>query len=719
FEPASLQGLLARAAVRCGSDELAFLAEALGAAAQEAGVAGDASAASAANAANAASAASTVTEDPRRRAAGLRRARTVRVVRARLAALLAPGAAEAAAADAEVSALNADPAALHALLELQHYRLASWRMAGSRALGFRRFFDINTLVGLRVEDAAVFDDAHRLVLDLLAAGTIDGVRVDHVDGLRDPRGYLERLRAAAPRAWILVEKILAPDEALRPEWPVDGSTGYDFLALVGGLFVDPAGAEPLRRLHAEFTGNGASWDEQRTASRRLALESLLRADVLRLVELLADACERDLLHRDHPRRLLQEALVEVLSRFPVYRTYVSAGRGEVSEADRALLRDVVARSAQARADLPPDLFDFLLDILTLSRDDALHADIALHVQQLAAPAAAKGVEDTAFYRHAPLLALNEVGGDPDRFGVEPGEFLRRCAESQQRWPATLLATSTHDTKFSEDVRARLAVLSELPEAWRDAVQRWSGLAQRHRTGVLPDRAMEWRLWQSWVGAHPIDVERMQAAMLKAAREAKLHTSWTAAQPGYEAALQRFVQGVMEDEEIAGDVAAFTATILDAGRRNALSQTLLKLTAPGVPDIYQGCELWSLRLVDPDNHAPVEWAGLRRALDELRDATPERILERMDGGLPKLHVIRATLALRAAHPEAFGPESPVGALPVAGARAAHVVAMARGDRLAVLAPRLVVRLGGDWRDTTVVLGAGTWRNVFTAERVSGG
>jgi (1->4)-alpha-D-glucan 1-alpha-D-glucosylmutase len=332
---------------------------------------------------------------------------------------------------------------------------------------------------------------------------------------------------------------------------------------------------------------------------------------------------------------------------------------------------------------------------------------------------AKGVEDTAFYCFNRLVALNEVGGDPGRFGVSVEEFHRESAEAQARWPRTMLATSTHDTKRGEDVRARLALLSEIPERWSAAVQRWAAMNEPRRRGEWPDRNTEYLLYQTLVGAWPIDAERVVAYMEKAAREAKVHTSWTDPHAPYEDALRGFIVDVLADEEFCGDLERFVATLVEPGRITSLAQTLVKLTAPGVPDLYQGTELWTLTLVDPDNRTPVDYGLRRRLLDELEDMTPEEIWRRIDEGLPKLWVIRQALAVRRRRPELFGARGDYRPLEPRGARARHVIAFMRGESAITVAPRLVLGLGGDWGDTSLELPAGRWRNELTGEAVTGG
>jgi (1->4)-alpha-D-glucan 1-alpha-D-glucosylmutase len=689
--PRSLDVILGQAAQSAGSKLLAFLADAF------AGLPGR-----------------TATD----RDSVERRHRDKEVLRGLLARLLGEDPSAAKAVDAIVAEINADPSRLHALLESQSYRLAFWRMAG-RDLGYRRFFDINTLIGLRVEDAGVFADTHARILCWLAGGMLDGVRIDHPDGLRDPEQYLRRLRTAAPEAWIVVEKILEPGESLPESWPDDGTTGYDFMNLSGGLFVDAGGEQALTDLHAEITGEAAEYPALVRETKLLVLRELLGSDVGRLAALLIQACERHLRHRDYTRAEAEEVLREVIACFPVYRTYVRAHAEAVSATEARTIGAAVARAKENRLDLAADLFDFLRDVLVLRIRGPFESELVMRFQQTTGPAMAKGVEDTAFYRFHRLACLNEVGGDPGRFSVAPEDFHRWCAQVQLRRPRTMLATSTHDTKRSEDVRSRLALLSEIPGPWADAVRRWSQRSRRHRRGDAPGRSDEYLLYQTLVGAWPITVERAVAYMEKAAREAKVHTSWTRPDGDYEAALRVFVEGVLGDAELLSDVDRFVAQLVEPGRVTSLAQTLLKLTAPGVPDLYRGTELWDLSLVDPDNRRPVDWEVRRRLLADLEAATPETVWHRIDEGLPKLWVIHKALRLRRRGPAAFGREGSYEPLRARGSRAHHAVAFVRGGAVVTVVPRLVIGLAGDWSDTTLPLPQGAWRNELSGDRVGGG
>ncbi|HVE45471.1 MAG TPA: malto-oligosyltrehalose synthase [Acidimicrobiales bacterium] len=704
--PRSLDRLLGAAAERCRLPELESLASAFGRLPT-----------------------STDTDRESRR----ERHRDKEVLRATLARLCEEDPDAAAAVDAQVDAVNADPDALDALLERQNYRLAFWRTAG-RELDYRRFFDISTLIGLRMEDPQVFDDTHALVLGWIAEGTIDGLRIDHPDGLRDPEGYLRRLNeASGAGAWIVVEKILERTEDLPPTWPVAGTTGYDFLNRVGGLFLDPVGRGPLLDLYAKFTGEPTDFAEVAIEKKHQALRESLAADLARLTELFVQVCERNRRYRDYTRYELHEVLREVVACFPVYRSYVRPEEAAVSASDVTYVEEAVERARQRRPELDGELFGFLQDLILLRvRGDqppglkVFHADaeteLVARFQQLTSPVTAKGVEDTAFYTYLPLVSLNEVGGDPGRFGTTVDDFHAACGASQESWPAGMTTTATHDTKRGEDVRARLALLSEIPEAWADAVTRWSEHNQRHRPAPqLPDTNAEYLLYQTLVGAWPLSADRAVAYMEKASREAKVHTSWTDQVPAYDSALRAFVEAVLADPDFSTDLSAFVRPLVRPGRLSSLAQTLVKLTAPGVPDTYQGTELWDLSLVDPDNRRPVDF-GLRRALlGEIERVSAGEAWERAEEGLPKMLVTARALRLRRQRPDLFGPSGSYEPVAATGSKAGSVVAFVRGGAAATVVPRLVIGLGDqpDWLDTTVALAERPWRNVLSGAEVKGG
>ncbi|MBW3573904.1 MAG: malto-oligosyltrehalose synthase [Actinobacteria bacterium] len=632
----------------------------------------------------------------------------------------------ASAVDDAVGRINGDPELLDALLERQNYRLAYWRTAGWE-LDYRRFFDITTLAALRMEDDQVFSDTHALVLEWVAAGVVDGLRIDHPDGLRDPDGYFWRLRSAAPTAWVVVEKILEPGEVLPPDWPVDGTTGYDFLNLVGGLFVDPDGEAPLSAAYAEHTGQPVDFDTVVHRAKHLVMRDILAADLNRLAHLFVAVCEASRRYRDFTRHELHEVLRETIACFGVYRTYVRPRR-PVTEADEHHLSTALAAATERRGDLDPELFELLGEVLRGRLEVPAASALLERFQQVTGPVMAKAAEDTAFYTFNRLVSLNEVGGDPGRFGTAVDELHHVLADGQRTWPATMLASSTHDTKRSEDVRARISLLSEIPEHFAAAVRRWSSINRDHRSptvegGSWPDPNFEWLLYQTLVGAWPISTDRVVAFAEKATREAKVHTSWIDPDPGYDDAVRSFVTGILADPAFVDDLADFVAPLVGPGRVNSLAAQLVKLTAPGVPDLYQGSEVWDLSLVDPDNRRPVDFGARSALLEELGAMSVVEVLARADEGLPKLLVTSTALRLRRRLPQAFagGEAGSYRPLVAAGYAAAHVVAFSRGDRVATVVPRLVLGLErrGGWRDTTVALGPGPWRNVLTGDELDGG
>ncbi len=690
--PRSLGGPLGRAAERSGSDDLAFVADHLGALPLP-----------------------TATD----RESTRRRHRDKEVLGRQLEWLLATDEEVAAAVDEVIEETNRDVEALDALVQQQNYRLAFWRTAG-RELGYRRFFDIDSLAGVRVDDEVVFADTHALVLEQVRSGCVDGLRIDHPDGIRDPELYLRRLRdAVGPDTWIVVEKILQAGEHLPESWPVEGTTGYDFLDLAGGLFVDPAGEEPLTRFYAELTGEPTDWAEIVRDKKHVVMRDTLGSEVNRVTELMLDVCERHRRHRDYTRDELRAALREVIACFPVYRSYVRAEAGELGEQDRRHVREAVGRAREHRPDLDPELFAFLEDVLLLRVRGEAESDLVMRLQQVTGAVMAKGAEDTAFYCYNRFVALNEVGGEPGRFGIGLERFHEAMRGRAAQWPEGMLGTSTHDTKRSEDVRARLYVLSEMPGEWIGAVRGWQGRAARYESDGRPDANDTYMLFQNLVGAWPIDAERMTAYADKAAKESKRHTSWTRTDADYEAAVRRWVEGVAGDRELVASIDTFVRSIARDGYLTSLAQTLLKLTTPGVPDIYQGTELWDLSLVDPDNRRPVDFARRRRLLSELDTLSPEQVMARMDEGLPKLWLVRQGLRVRRDHPEAFRAGASYEPLRADGERAEHVVAFVRGGRAVAVAPRLVRGLGGSFGDTRLPLPPGRWHDVLTGRSHEGG
>lgn len=615
--------------------------------------------------------------------------------------------------------LNGDNDALDDLLDQQNYRLAYWRTA-DQELGYRRFFDINTLIGLRMERANVFEATHSRVLEWLQNHVLDGVRIDHPDGLRDPQQYFSRLRSRSPDAWIIGEKILEPGESLRESWPIDGTSGYDFMNLCNGLLVQGDGLRKISRIYEDFTGE--TTDFQAVAhDKKLSVEQeALGSDVNRLASLFVEICENNRDRRDYTRAEIRRALREVAACFSAYRTYVVAERNEIVDEDRNQIESAITQARARRQDVDPGLFDFLEDVLMLRARGARESEFLLRFQQFTSPVMAKGVEDTAFYCFNRMIGLNEVGGAPERDGVSVEEFHECCSHTQAEHPQAMTTLSTHDTKRGEDVRARLAVITEIPEVWSSALNGWSVMNSRFKTGRYPDRNTEYFLYQTLIGTWPISVERLTAYMEKATREAKQQTSWTQQNKEFEDSLCAFIRDILESLEFLTELDAFVGRILSAGRMNSLAQTLIKYTAPGIPDTYQGSELWDLRLVDPDNRGPVDYDMRRALLSKLKtDMRAKAILQEADSGAPKLWVTYRALTLRRAHPEWFDAKSTYTPLFAAGAKAQHFVGYLRGSHVITIVPRWPLGLGDDWSGTTVDLSVGNWTNLLTNEVVRGG
>jgi (1->4)-alpha-D-glucan 1-alpha-D-glucosylmutase len=618
-----------------------------------------------------------------------------------------------------VDDLNRDHDALDEVLNLQHYRLAYWRTA-DQELGYRRFFDINTLIGLRVERPDVFDATHQRILHWLNDGILDGVRVDHPDGLRDPQQYFERLRRRGTDVWIIAEKILQPGESLRADWPIEGTTGYDFLNVCNQLLVHGEGLQELTGIYHAFTNEAADFQSLARNMKLNVERETLGSDVNRLTSLFVEVCENNRDRRDYTRAEIRRALREIASCFTVYRTYVVPSRDQVTDEDRNEIGKAVAEAKLARPDLDPGLMDFIGDVLSLRARGKLESEFLLRFQQFTSPVMAKGLEDTTFYCFNRMIGLNEVGGSPDRNGLTIAEFHEYCAKIKAEHPLTMTALSTHDTKRADDVRARLAVISELPARWKSAVSRWSRRNAQFKTGNYPDRNTEYFFYQTLVGTWPISVERLTAYMEKAAREAKQHTSWTQQNKEFEDALKSFIVRSLASEEFIAEVETFVGLILTPGRINSLAQTLLKFTAPGIPDTYQGSELWDLRLVDPDNRGPVDYEALASMLAELKSGlVAEEIMKRMDGGLPKLWLVHCSLKLRQEKPECFGKCADYAPLEVSGPKSEHLIAYTRGLNVITCAPRWSATLGGRWSSTSVNLPEGRWKNVLTSEELNGG
>jgi len=600
---------------------------------------------------------------------------------------------------------------LHELVEAQPYRLAYWRVAADE-INYRRFFDINDLACLSVELPAVFADIHALVRQLVTSGDLQGLRIDHVDGLYDPADYTRRLREFFS-GYLVVEKILAGHEQLPADWPVEGTTGYEFASLVDGLLIDPRGEDGLTRLYHRFIRAQPAFEQVLYDCKRLVIRSQLSGELTVLANMADAIAQSDRHTRDFTLNGLRDALAEVAARFPVYRTYVSPGIA--SAQDRAEIALAVNSAIRHASGEDAAVYRFLRDLLlleapSLDRDPGLRDrafQFVQRFQQYTVPVMAKGLEDTAGYRYQRLTPRNEVGGDPSVFAVSMEAFHAANRRRAESWPHNLLAASTHDIKRSEDVRARLLVLAEMPEAWRSRVFRWSRLTRRFKReagGVTaPSRNDEYLIFQTLLGAWPANeppgdrevfIDRMVAYLHKAAREAKVHTSWTSPDEDYEAGLEAYLRGTLGNRAFLEDFLPFQRTVARFGACNGLAATLLRLTVPGVPDNYQGNELWRFDLVDPDNRRPVDYGVRRQMLRHFQQEGFGDFEENWRSGLPKLGVVHRLLVLRRESPEVFG-EGAYHPLEGVGSHGGSLLAFAReweGQVIVVAVPRLARSVG---------------------------
>jgi (1->4)-alpha-D-glucan 1-alpha-D-glucosylmutase len=677
---------------------------------------------------------------------------------------------------------------LHRLLEAQAYRFAHWRVA-SDEINYRRFFDINDLAGLKTENPRVFESTHSFVLDLIGQGKIDGLRIDHPDGLYDPAEYYRRLNdevrgqimgrvkeenspvsnksATVPGPiYLVVEKILANYERLREDWQVHGTTGYDFANLVGGLFVNTQTEKEMYRIYTEFLGSRPDFEELLYRRKKLIMKVALASELNVLASELNRISESDCHTRDFTLNGLRDALSEVIACFPVYRTYVT--RDRIASEDRRYVDWAIAQARKRSRAADTNIYDFIRRVLLLDINKGKShgyikavVDFTMKFQQYTGPVMAKGLEDTAFYTYNLLISLNEVGGEPRRFGVSVSAFHHLNQERAASWPHSMLNTSTHDSKRSEDVRARISVLSEIPGEWGTSVTKWSLLNRLSKPTSDQEASLfandEYALYQTLIGAWPLGRldqqgfaafrSRIEQYMIKAVREAKVLSSWINPDLEYESALLKFLQGLITnggDNQFLKDFLPFQRQVAWFGMLNSLSQTLLKLTVPGVPDIYQGNEVWSFRLVDPDNRNPIDFGRTREIFrdlaaflsvpDELLAGRVRGLMEEMEDGRIKLYLTWRTLSLRWEHHGLFqyGTYLPLSAN---GTKAEHICAFARRfkDRTAIVAvPRLFVGLCGFnpkakpigseiWLDTRVNAASEqfdkrVYRNIFTGERV---
>lgn len=636
-----------------------------------------------------------------------------------------PGAAEAL--DEGLRLLSADYALLHELLEQQHYRLAFWRTA-SESWFYRRFFDINTLAGLRIEQRDVFLVRHREEFRLAREGLVDGFRIDHIDGLRHPERYLRALRQELPGTGIWVEKILGEHESLPATWPVEGTTGYEYLNVLNGLFVDPRGEEALTAMYQAYTGDRKPFADVLVEAKREVIRGLFGGELSGLVELFEVSGEQHAAGRDWSRREVEDALLEYVVALPVYRTYLEV-ENEPEPAQLQLVSEAIALAASRRADIDPELFAYLGALLRLEVPGASAAELVLRSQQLSGPAMAKGAEDTAFYRYGRLLSLNEVGGEPGHFGVAAGEWHAFCSEIARQHPLTLVTTSTHDTKRGEDARQRLNVLSEAPAQWQALVQDLDAALKTLPPGALPElrgggmrgsdepgAADRYVFYQTVVAAWPLEVSRAIEYMRKATREAKIHTSWSAPDEHYEACLEQFITKALESSTFRDRVEAFIADIDPAAVRNSLAQTVLKLTAPGLPDIYRGTEVFSYSLVDPDNRRPVDFAALGQQIAAVQSRPFEPGWLDAEPDLAKLWLVQKTLAVRREQAAAFSQAGSYAPIMATGPEQDRVIAYLRGENVCVVATRWFRR--GLAVDAVIELPEGEWQNQYSGDVFSG-
>ncbi len=738
------------------------------------------------------------------RAKTIERNREKEVIKRRLAALAANSPEVGSWIDTKLKIFNGSPGdprsfdLLDSVLDHCSYRLAHWRVAGEE-INYRRFFDVNSLAAIRVEDPEVFESVHALVFRWISEGKVSGLRIDHPDGLFDPTAYFlnlqerywverakqefEKTQAPSPRwpevetelrnrfkaevaeqpdspiaraLYVVVEKIQGGRERVPDAWAISGNTGYRFANAVGGLFVNREAEKAITEAYARFINHRYNYRELVYEKKKLIMGAAMASEINVLARELNRISEMNRHTRDFTLNSLRRALVEFIALFPVYRTYVDGRRPEVDQRDIQYIEWTIERAKEREPGLSVTIFEFLRDILLRRyppeldpREREVMLRFAMKLQQVTGPVMAKALEDTVFYIYNRLISLNEVGGEPERFGTSQETLHLRNQERVERWPGSLCATSTHDTKRSEDVRARISVISELPDEWRALLRRWARQNRRHKTAGRPDANDEYLFYQTVVGAWPMGDsiapdefdrfrQRIEQYMLKAIKEAKVNTSWLNPNPEYEAATAHFVRAALDISRSArflAQVQRFKRRIEVSGQLNGLAQTLLKIASPGSADIYQGCELWDLSLVDPDNRRPVDFALRQRLLEALdRDAERDRLalsrelVAEMTDGRAKLFVISQGLRFKRLHNLLFrsGEYLPLAAF---GPRSAHLVCFCRrlGDEMAVvIVPRLVAGLiesGGlatNLRDTFVhlpaELGGADLKDVFTGRQL---
>ena len=664
---------------------------------------------------------------------------------------------------AEINGREGDPASfgrMQRLLAEQNYKLAFWQNL-NETINYRRFFTIADLVGVRVEDPIVFEATHGYILRMVARNPAAGLRIDHIDGLRDPLGYLNRLqerlatdetKSEAP-SYVIVEKILAPGEDLPEDWPVSGTTGYDYTNQANGVFVHPDGVRQIEEIYSQFIGRRQDFGDVLYQKKKLVMSTLLGVEMRTLGRYLSEIAALDRYARELDRGRLMEALVEVTACMNVYRTYTR--NMDLRPQETQYIEEAVAQARTRAPHVSPGYFNFVREVLLLLNPPHVLPDqremrlaFVTRWQQLTGPIVAKGFEDTALYVYHPLLSLNEVGGNPRADAVpKREEFYKLLEARQQKWPGTLDATSTHDTKRSEDVRARLNVLSEMPDEWEQHLKRWSALNSKHKVNiagqVTPDHNEEYFFYQTLLGVWPLDQEasvalwqRVQEHLVKATREAMVHTRWTRPNQQHEDALQSFAARVLspENREFLEDFRQLQEKVAYYGMINGLSQTLLKIASPGVADFYQGSELWDLRLVDPDNRGQIDFGRRAAALNNIRTAEAASVegplrdlVAHWQDGRIKMHLIWKALSFRRSHADLFH-EAEFVPLQTAGCHAANVIAFlrknARGSVLAAI-PRWLSQIRRnnqqfDWCDTRLILPAGSpmeWTNLLATPSVA--
>jgi (1->4)-alpha-D-glucan 1-alpha-D-glucosylmutase len=620
---------------------------------------------------------------------------------------------EAGVLQSAVDRLLNDNALFDGVLRQQFYMLHGWKLSGELT-NYRRFFDIDTLIGIRAELPNVAAATHARIEQMISGGQIDGVRVDHPDGLREPLRYFERLRRLLPQGRIYIEKILDNDERLNGDWPIDGTVGYDFLAKVNRLWMDDQRTDVLTTTYSDFTGHSVNFGKLVREKKRAIIESTFSGALEQLALMALMISRADWQTRDLSPRQLRAALEKLITALPIYRTYRTADT--LYEEDKRALLEALQSARIGSPDIDGAVFDFLAALFTKSPLNDTEADFIARWQQLTPAVMAKGVEDTTFYCFDRLVSCNEVGSQASLIGISADKFHEFCNYLGDRWPNSMLATSTHDNKRSEDVRARISILSEIPDRWSEALHQWSQLNTNAWQNRLPDRHAEYLLYQTLIGAWPIDRDRTWAYMLKACREAKINTSWHEPNNSFEEKIRGFVGGVFDTPEFIASLERFVEPLILPGRINSLAQTLIKMVAPGVPDFYQGTELWDLSLVDPDNRRPVDFNTRLAMLRRARRMAAAEVLMEWDSGVPKLWMTARLLAIRRKRAEDFSAASKYQPLVAQGTHLGRLLAFRRGENLIAVVPRFTMTLAGEWGDTRLPLPGGVWRNGFTDQLI---